>query len=94
MVVLDSLHTHDHVLAELRAYSPLVTVGSYLVALDTVIEDMPPEFSRDRPWGPGNSPKTAVREFLAQTDRIEVDRRLEAKLLISVAPEGYLRRVR
>jgi cephalosporin hydroxylase len=94
MVVLDSLHTHDHVLGELHAYSPLVTVGSYLVALDTVIEDMPPDFSEDRPWGPGNSPKTAVRQFLAHTDRFEVDRQLEAKLLISVAPEGYLRRVR
>jgi cephalosporin hydroxylase len=94
MVVLDSLHTHDHVLGELHAYSPLVTLGSYLVALDTIIEDMPPDFSRDRPWGPGNSPKTAVRQFLAHTDRFEVDRQLEAKLLISVAPEGYLRRVR
>jgi cephalosporin hydroxylase len=91
LVVLDSNHTHEHVLRELRLYSPMVTPGSYLLAFDTIIEDMPPEFSADRPWAPGNNPKTAVREFLEETDRFEIDHELESKLLITVAPGGYLR---
>jgi cephalosporin hydroxylase len=91
LVVLDSNHTHDHVLAELNAYQDLVQPGGYLVVLDTVVEDLRAESFQDRPWGPGNSPKTAVREFLRHSGRFEVDRNLDAKLLISVAPEGYLR---
>lgn len=92
LVILDSNHTHDHVLEELRAYSPFVTSGSYLVVYDTLIEDMPEDLqSSDRPWGLGNNPKTAVREFLKENDRFEVDQRLVNKLLITVAPEGYLR---
>ena len=88
--MLDSLHTHEHVLAELRAYAPLVTVGSYLVVLDTVIEEMPAAFSDGRPWGPGNSPRTAVEAFLDETDRFVVDREIEAKLQVTVARGGYL----
>jgi cephalosporin hydroxylase len=91
LVILDSNHTHDHVLAELYAYSPLVIAGSYLVVFDTGLEVAPAEFSRDRPWGPGNNPMTAVRAFLQTTDRFEVDERIDAQLLISVAPRGYLR---
>ena len=91
LVVLDSLHTHEHVLAELQAYSPLVTEGSYLVVLDTVIEDMLADASIDRPWSKERNPKTAVREFLAGNDRFRVDREIESKLQITVAPEGYLR---
>jgi len=91
LVILDSNHTHDHVLRELEIYSPLVTRGSYLIVFDTVIEEMPADFFPDRPWGPDNNPKTAVREFLRTNDRFEVDRQLEAKLLITVAPGGYLR---
>lgn len=94
LVILDSNHTHDHVLAELRAYAPLVAHGSYVVVFDTLVDDMPANFFPDRPWGPGNNPKTAVREFLKTSDRFEVDRDLEAKLLITVAPEGYLRCVK
>ena len=95
MVVLDSNHTHAHVLAELRAYSPLVTPGSYLVVFDTVVEYMPKaEFFPDRPWGEGDNPLTAVRAFLRETDRFEIDRELDERLQISVAPEGYLKRVR
>lgn len=91
MVVLDSHHTHAHVLSELECYSRFVTPGCYLVVLDTIIEDMPADAFPDRPWGPGNNPNTAVREFLATTDRFEVDKALDNKLLISVAPGGYLR---
>lgn len=91
LVCLDSNHTHDHVLAELKAYAPLTSVGSYCVVFDTAIEEVPAEMSADRPWGPGNNPKTAVREFLKTTDRFEIDQEIPNKLLITVAPDGYLR---
>lgn len=94
LVVLDSNHTHDHVLNELRLYAPLVTKGSYLVVFDTLIEDMPDEFFADRPWGKGNNPKTAVREFMTTTDRFAIDKDIDAKLLITVALDGYLRCVK
>jgi cephalosporin hydroxylase len=94
LVVLDSNHTHDHVLNELKLYAPLVTRGSYLVVFDTLIEDMPDEFFADRPWGKGNNPKTAVREFMTTTDRFAVDKDIDAKLLITVALDGYLRCVK
>ena len=64
LVCLDSNHTHDHVLAELQAYAPLTSVGSYCVVFDTIIEDMPAGMFGDRPWGPANNPKTAVWKFL------------------------------
>jgi len=91
LVVLDSMHTHAHVAEELKAYAPLVTNGSYLVVFDTVVEDMPDDMFNDRPWGKGNNPKTAVWEFLKSSDRFEVDKEIENKLLITVAPGGYLK---
>jgi cephalosporin hydroxylase len=91
VVILDSLHTHSHVLEELRLYSPLVKKGSYLVVLDTIIEDMPANFYTNRPWDKGNNPKTAVWEFLKENDRFIVDKEIENKLLITVAPDGYLK---
>lgn len=92
MVILDSNHTHAHVLAELQAYAPLVSQGSYCVVFDTVIEDLPAGMYPDRSWDVGNNPKTAVREYLTQNPNFEVDEDMEAKLLITVAPGGYLRR--
>jgi len=91
LVVLDSNHTNEHVLAELRHYSPMVTAGSYLVVFDTVIELLPPDFFPERSWGRGDNPMTAVRTFLRETDRFEIDRAIQDKLLITVAPEGYLK---
>jgi cephalosporin hydroxylase len=91
LVSLDSNHTHAHVLAELEAYSPLVVKGSYLIAFDTAIEDVPKDFIKDRPWGPGNSPKSAVHAFLKTNRRFEIDKSIDAKLSITVAPDGYLR---
>jgi len=91
LVILDSNHTHEHVARELELYGELVTPGSYLIVMDTVIDDMPAESFPDRPWGPGNNPKTAVHEFLAHTDRFEIDREISDKLLITVAPDGYLK---
>lgn len=94
LVCLDSNHTHDHVLAELQAYGSLVTPGSYCVVFDTVIDDIPANMHSDRPWGPGNSPKTAVREYLKTHSEFEIDKTIDHKLMISVAPDGYLMRVR
>jgi cephalosporin hydroxylase len=94
MVCLDSNHTHDHVLAELEAYAPLTSVGSYCVVFDTVIEELPDGTYPDRPWGPGDNPMTAARSYLASHPEFEADHGIDNKLLISVAPGGYLRRVR
>ena len=94
LVCLDSNHSHDHVLEELKAYAPLVTAGSYCVVFDTVVEDLPAALAFDRPWGPGNNPKTAVWEYLNTHDEFEIDKSLQNKLLITVAPDGYLKRVR
>lgn len=92
MVFLDSMHTHDHVLGELEAYAPLVSPGSYCVVFDTFVEDMPPQFFSDRPWDVGNNPKTATRQWLAKNTDFSVDRSMESRLMITVAPEGFLTR--
>lgn len=94
IVCLDSNHSHKHVLKELELYSPFVTKGSYLVVFDTIIADMPDDFFPDRPWGKGNNPKTAVWEFLKTHDKFVVDKNIEHKLLITVALDGYLKRVK
>lgn len=94
LLVLDSLHTHAHVLRELELYAPLVQAGSYVVVFDTVIEDLPAQLYADRPWDVGDNPRTAVQAFLQTTDRFEVDHALDAKLQLSVAPGGYLRCVK
>jgi cephalosporin hydroxylase len=94
LVVLDSNHTHEHVLREMHLYSPLVTRGSYLVVFDTAIEDMPEDSFPDRPWHKGNNPKTAVSEFLKTTDRFLADKDMDSKLLITTARSGYLKCVK
>ena len=93
LVCLDSNHTHAHVLAELEAYAPLVTPGSYCVVFDTVVEDLPEGSCSDRPWDKGDNPKTAVWEYLKTHPEFEIDKEIDNKLLISVAPDGYLKRV-
>jgi len=94
LVVLDSNHTHEHVQKELELYAPLVSKGNYLVVFDTLLEDMPDDLLKDRPWGKGNNPKTAVWEFLKTHPEFEIDKSIQHKLLITVAPDGYLKRVR
>lgn len=94
LVCLDSNHTHDHVLAELEAYAPLTTIGSYCVVFDTIVEDLPAELSPDRPWGPGNNPKTAVWEYLKKHHEFEIDTSIQHKLQITVAPDGFLKRIK
>lgn len=94
LVALDSNHTHDHVLAELEAYAPLTSVGSYCVVWDTVIEDLPADMFPDRPWGRGDNPKTAVWAYVEEHREFEVDTTWDDKLLVTVAPHGFLKRVR
>lgn len=93
LVCLDSNHTHEHVLEELKAYADLTAVGSYCVVFDTLVEDLPDDMYPDRPWGVGNNPKTAVFEFLKTHDEFVIDKEIENKLLITVAPDGFLKRV-
>lgn len=94
LVFLDSNHTHEHVLAELKAYAGLVSVGSYCVVFDTFVEDLPADYIwEDRPWGKGNNPKTAIWEWLKTNSNFEVDKSIEDKLLITSAPDGFLRRI-
>jgi cephalosporin hydroxylase len=94
LVCLDSNHTHSHVLSELKAYTPLVSKGSYCVVFDTIIEDLSDDMFSDRPWGKGNNPKIAVKDFLKKNKCFKIDEDIDNKLLISVAPSGYLKRIK
>lgn len=94
MVCLDSNHTHEHVLRELQVYAPMVSLESYCVVFDTCIEDTPDEFYTDRPWCKGNNPKTAVWEYLKSNDDFQIDKTIENKLVITSAPDGFLKRVK
>ena len=102
LIFLDSNHTHEHVLAELNAYANLTSVGSYIVVFDTVIDYLPenhlpnesnPSMSEARTYTKGNSPMSAVREFLKDNENFKIISEIDSKLLISVAPEGYLKRI-
>jgi len=95
LVTLDSNHTHEHVLNELEMYSQFVTPGSYMVAFDTIVEFLPENYmpGMKRPWGIGDNPMTAVNAFLENNNQFEIDNSISNKLLISVAPSGYLKRV-
>lgn len=94
LVCLDSLHTHNHVSNELNLYSKFVSKGSYLVVFDTIIEYMPKGFFKDRPWGKGNNPATAVKAFLKNNKNFIIDKEIENKLLITAAPDGFLKRIK
>jgi cephalosporin hydroxylase len=95
MVILDSNHTHEHVLSELRAFAPLVSVGQFLIVADTFVDVIPPQGHRPgRPWGPGDNPATALREWLTEVDGFEPDPFINAKLLLTASPGGFLRRLR
>jgi len=94
MVVLDSNHTHEHVAMELKLYNDLVSLDSYCVVFDTVIEDMPEDFYPDRPWGKGDNPKTAVWEFIRSNPCFEIDKSIQHKLLLTVSPDGFLKRTK
>ena len=94
MLLLDSKHTHEHVLKELEYYSPLIKKGNYIIVFDTMVDDMPKNFFHDRPWDVGNNPKTAVKEFLEKNKRFKIDKQFEKKLLITSSPDGILKCVK
>jgi|TARA_B100001105_G_scaffold254838_1_gene251836 cephalosporin hydroxylase len=94
LVLLDSSHTHSHVLEELKSYSPLVNKGSYVVVFDTVLEDMPKNSFPNRPWDKGDNPKTAVKEFVKKSNRFKIDIDIERKLMITSNPSGFLKCVK
>jgi cephalosporin hydroxylase len=94
LVCLDSNHTHDHVLEELKLYAPLVSTGSYCVVFDTIVEDMPEDYNWNRPWGKSENPKTAVWEYLKSNNDFEIDESIQNKLLITVAPQGFLKKIK
>lgn len=94
MICLDSNHSHDHVLQELELYAPLTTIGSYCVVFDTIVEDLPKGFYFDRPWDVGSNPKTAVFQYLKNNKDFEIDKMIDNKLKVSVAPDGFLKRLK
>ncbi|MCF6176089.1 MAG: cephalosporin hydroxylase family protein [Victivallaceae bacterium] len=94
LVILDSHHTHEHVIQELNLYSPLVGEGQYIVCGDTIVDFIPEQEHRDRPWGPGNNPMTALQQFLSENDRFEVDKEIENKLLFTCNPSGFIKCVK
>lgn len=94
MILLDSYHTEEHVLRELEIYSEFVSINSYLVVFDTIIEYLPDELCMERPWGVGNNPWTAVQKFLSKTDDYIIDKRIQNKLLLTAAVDGYLKRIK
>ena len=94
LVILDSNHTHDHVYEEIKLYSKLVSKGSYLIVLDTIVDDMPDKFFKDRNWDKNRNPKSAVKQFLRENKKFKIDKEIEKKLLITVAPSGFIKRIR
>jgi cephalosporin hydroxylase len=94
LVCLDSNHTHDHVLKELNLYAPLVTINSYIVVFDTIVEDLPNGYLPGRPWEKGNNPKTAVWEFLKNNKNFKIDTSVDNKIMITVSPQGYIKRIK
>lgn len=94
MVVLDSNHSHDHVLRELEMYTPLVSLNSYILLPDTFVEFFPKGYVTDRPWDVGNNPYTAMEAFLKTTTKFVKDEAITNKLLITEAlGGGYLKRI-
>jgi cephalosporin hydroxylase len=94
LVILDSNHTHEHVLAEMKMYAGFVSKDSYLLVFDTVVEDLPNDIYDNRSWGVGDNPKTAVFEFLKVNNEFIVDENYDNKLLLSVAPSGFLKKIK
>ncbi len=92
LVFLDSNHTHEHVYEELNLYSSLVSKNSYCVVFDTIVEDLPKNYIKNRPWNKGNNPKTAIKKFLKNNKNFKIDNEYNNKLLISMNPDGYLKK--
>lgn len=93
MVILDSYHTHEHVMQELQLYGPMVSLNNYMVVFDTWVEDVPENYYPDRPWDKGDNPKTAVFEFLKTNKDFIIDKSIDHKLSITLAPDGWLKKI-
>lgn len=93
LLILDSHHTHEHVLAELELWSPLVTSGNYIVVCDTIVEYIEAPADRVRDWGKGNNPATAVNQFLSKNSRFSLDNEYNLKSFTSFHPGGFLQAI-
>lgn len=93
VLVLDSNHTHAHVLAELRALAPQLPLGSFILVADTLIEERGVNAFANRPWGPGNSPLSAVNQFLAEDRRFVRSHQWSRRGLLTEFRDGILERV-
>ena len=94
LVMLDSNHTESHVLEELTLYSSLISKNSYCIVFDTIVEKMDPEFSKNRPWNKKNSPQSAINKFLKRNDNFIVDKTIDNKIILSMAPGGFLKKIK
>jgi cephalosporin hydroxylase len=90
LLILDSHHTHDHVMKELELWSPLVTKGNYLVVCDTIVEFIDAPADRVRAWSKGNNPFTATTDFLSSNIRFSTENEFNKKTLTSFHPHGFL----
>jgi cephalosporin hydroxylase len=100
LAILDSLHTKDHVLAELEAYAPLIPVGGYIIVQDTLVDRDDPVWRRaiqTRAWSrgikPGSGPGAAVQAFLSGRDDFVIDKSRE-RYLVTNNWNGFLKRVK
>ena len=92
LLVLDSNHTHEHVLAELRVLAPLLPVGSFILVADTIVEELPQGHYVNRPWDRGNSPLTAANQFLGENPGFVRDTEWSRRALLTEFRDGILRR--
>lgn len=94
LLVLDSNHSHEHVLNELQTLAPLLPVGSTVIVADTIVEEMPEDYYPNRPWGRGNNPLTAVKKFLNLNSDFQLDLRWSRRSLMGECRDGILIKVK
>ena len=87
---LDSNHTHEHVLKELKIYSKFLKKNNYIVADDTIVNEIPNQTYRPRPWSNKRNPMTAVKEFLKKNKKFKIDSDIYEKIYFSASPDGFL----
>ena len=92
-IILDSNHTHKHVLSELNFYSKLMKKGQYLICGDTIIANQPQSKKRPRRWNKKNNPMTALKSFLKINKGFVIDKTIEKKMLITNMPSGFLKKI-
>ncbi len=93
VLILDSNHTHDHVLAELRLLAPLLPVGGFVLVADTLIEEFPPHYYANRPWDRGDNPATALAAFVDEQPGFRLATDWSRRALVSEFRDGIIERV-